>query len=405
MKNTYPFLIFLLATPLFATNETAVSTSNTTNSPSSGSYETVEAKVLKAYIVSDGGAEFRAYVVMWKGHEVVASDPLAQSKYKEGDTIKILAMRNPYPQGKEDYGLLNFQVLPVIHAKRIIAFTNSVNQTRAKATSYIDCHPDSVVAYPGGTSVSWDELQQPGNLVEKLLDEVQAHKESQDVVVFVRPQTVKFYRAIRNVIEKRSIDARYEAVDADVKMDSDEARKALAATNEAREPASVEASRSPSSGPPVRAVPTNQRPVFFECRGNKVFFIDKDGLDAQAAELMSTLDPNVKGGDRSQFLKAVQSKEIGNENYKMNLTYWQVGLMVLEPRADAPGESREQLDKTDGRFQAALSRFDPKGQYVTFLVRDDSFGVFRKARSIADKQGFNTGWELLGADEPIKFGK
>jgi hypothetical protein len=31
--------------------------------------------------------------------------------------------------------------------------------------------------------------------------------------------------------------------------------------------------------------------------------------------------------------------------------------------------------------------------------------VFRKARQAADNLGLDTGWELLGIDEPIKFGE
>jgi hypothetical protein len=57
------------------------------------------------------------------------------------------------------------------------------------------------------------------------------------------------------------------------------------------------------------------------------------------------------------------------------------------------------------QFQAILSQLSKTNQYVAFLVRDDSFSVFRKARQIADEAGFETGWELLGIDEPIKFGE
>lgn len=143
----------------------------------------------------------------------------------------------------------------------------------------------------------------------------------------------------------------------------------------------------------------------FECRGKQVFIIDKDGLDAQVAKLLSTLNPDLKGGDRNQFLQAIQGKEIGNLNYKVNLTYLQVGRVALEPRADALGENSEQVEKPDGKFQTMLSQLDPKQDSISFLVRDDSFDVFRKARLIANRHGFNTGWELLGADEPIKFGE
>jgi hypothetical protein len=36
------------------------------------------------------------------------SDPLARSKYKVGDTINVLVMNHPFPQGKETHRLLGF---------------------------------------------------------------------------------------------------------------------------------------------------------------------------------------------------------------------------------------------------------------------------------------------------------
>ncbi len=55
-------------------------------------------------------------------------------------------------------------------------------------------------------------------------------------------------------------------------------------------------------------------------------------------------------------------------------------------------------------FQTTLRQFDNQLQSVTFQVRSDSFAVFRSARREATAAGFATGWELLGNDEPLKFG-
>lgn len=74
--------------------------------------ERFDAKVVKVYEAKDEGAIFRAYVVMWRGQQVIASDPLAKSNYKEGDTISVLAMNHPFPQGREPYRLLAFTVVP-----------------------------------------------------------------------------------------------------------------------------------------------------------------------------------------------------------------------------------------------------------------------------------------------------
>lgn len=116
--------------------------------------------------------------------------------------------------------------------KRIIALSGlwggRGNEENAKTPCYIDCHENQVTIYPGNKQVTWEDLQQPGNPVEKLLDKVQTDKEEQYVVVMARPKSVKLYRTVRNLIGKRPIDVGYDAVDADFNVNWDEARKALA---------------------------------------------------------------------------------------------------------------------------------------------------------------------------------
>ena len=146
--------------------------------------------------------------------------------------------------------------------------------------------------------------------------------------------------------------------------------------------------------------------MFFECRTNQLFFVDKAGLDDQVEKLMSTLNPGIRGGDLESFLKAIQGQEVGNTYYKVDPRYLLVGRMGLEAKPGVAGETMAELgDPTNSKFQAILSQLDKNQQYIAFLVRDDSFNIFRKARDVADTAGFDTGWELLGIDEPIKFGE
>ncbi len=120
--------------------------------------------------------------------------------------------------------------------KRIVAFpglySGHGNTVNPKIPSYIDCHPDGLTLYssdmPAGVQVTWDDLQRPDNAVERLLDRVQQHKEEEYVVVMARPQSVKFFRTVCKLIEKRPIDMGYDAIDANFKVDWDAAEKALA---------------------------------------------------------------------------------------------------------------------------------------------------------------------------------
>jgi hypothetical protein len=160
--------------------------------------------------------------------------------------------------------------------------------------------------------------------------------------------------------------------------------------------------------PVIRNTPlskkTDKQAVFFECRSNEVFAVDLGRLQEQVADALTKVDPTVKSGDMSQMIKVLGSRQITNEYYRVNANYLLTGMVALDPRPDAPGETLEKVKQPDGKYQFILSRLDPKKQYVAFLVRDDSFGVFRQARYFADKAGFDVGWELLAIDEPIKFG-
>ncbi len=166
-----------------------------------------------------------------------------------------------------------------------------------------------------------------------------------------------------------------------------------------------EAVKIPVFRPTPRAKITSKQGIFFECRTNQLFYVDYAGLDDQVEQLMSTLNPGVRGGDIESFLKAIQGKEVGNEYYKVDPRYLLVGKVGLEARPGVPGETMEEMQYPNSKFQAILSQLVKSNQYIAFLVRDDSFTIFRKARQVADAAGFDTGWELLGIDEPIKFGE
>ena len=166
----------------------------------------------------------------------------------------------------------------------------------------------------------------------------------------------------------------------------------------------MEAVKVPVFKPTPRAKVTNKAPVFFECRNNQVFYIDKEGLDQEVKKLLDTLNPGTRSGDLAQFGKAVSGAEVGNEYYKVVPSYLLTAIMALEPKADAQGDAESKLADPGSKFQTVLRQLHHESQYVAFLVRDESFEAFRRARNVADKLNFDIGWELLGADEPIKFG-
>jgi hypothetical protein len=154
----------------------------------------------------------------------------------------------------------------------------------------------------------------------------------------------------------------------------------------------------------VRIAHPNKQPVFFECRSNEVFFVDKAGIDTQVFGLLATLTPNVRAGDPASFVKVIQSKEIGNEFYKVIPSYLMAMVIALEPRTGVSGENLEQLEKADSKFQTLLAHLDQKTHYLVFMVRNDSSKACLLARAVAEKRGFETTLAPLKDNEPIKFG-
>ena len=55
--------------------------------------ESLEGKVTKVYSAKDGEFNFICYVVKWNDNDIVVTDPLCRSNYKEGDTIKFFEQK------------------------------------------------------------------------------------------------------------------------------------------------------------------------------------------------------------------------------------------------------------------------------------------------------------------------
>lgn len=91
------------------------------------------------------------------------------------------------------------------------------------------------------------------------------------------------------------------------------------------------------------------------------------------------------------------------KHYKVNFDF-KNSAEIYKVKNQQKGESPEALEKVDSNFQELLSELDPEKDYLAFIVRPDSFPVFRKARKIAWEKGFEVGWEPYPTQQPIIFG-
>lgn len=163
-----------------------------------------------------------------------------------------------------------------------------------------------------------------------------------------------------------------------------------------------QALRTPEIRPTPLATLTTNSPVFFECRNNQVYVIDRRELMNELQK--STREMRTKSvGQTEAFLQEAMDQDIGNRFYRMDIGFLMMGIVALIPRDNVPGVPEENLDAATNAYERTVERLDTNSQYIVYLVRDDSFPIFRKLRDLTMQRGFLSGWEYIGRTEPITF--
>lgn len=123
--------------------------------------------------------------------------------------------------------VLVVMIMPVIENPKqfnVLSFEKLVKSMRKTAgtgqqPTYIDCHPDRAVIIPGDEEVSVEELTHSGNAIDRLFARVQAHADTQYIVLLARPGSLSVYRHLRKELIRRGITAGSDVLDANAELD------------------------------------------------------------------------------------------------------------------------------------------------------------------------------------------
>ena len=165
------------------------------------------------------------------------------------------------------------------------------------------------------------------------------------------------------------------------------------------------------------STPTNKESLWFELKGNKVSHLDLRQVREEEIELSGNLPncnkPNSNAADYTSRQNIYQScllSVVGRQsNFRTSTKNYRVktvdrGVSLLfEPQSESIGETTAQLTAPNSNFKQVLSRFNPKKDYLVFVVRPDSFEAFRAARKEAWDAGYEVGWEPHPENAPIKI--
>jgi len=253
-----------------------------------------------------------------------------------------------------------------------------------KKTWYLDCYFNKFVVYPGAITQQWEQtptysqLDQPTNALMRVVEKVRSDTNNQSLVILLRPGSVMLSRSIRSLV-----GFQYKNVFLDV-LDTDEL---------------IKPGKLKLSHPEGR-----NTHLYFECCNNQIFHVDYSALHSQSKKLRDEMEQRFKNKYK-EMLKALEAVVITNEYYTVNTSRLPVHLTELSRILGVRGEDCLALHRPASRFRSVLSKFVPKDASTVFLIRDDSFKVFRMARDVAESLGFQTGFELLARNEKLRFGE
>lgn len=155
--------------------------------------------------------------------------------------------------------------------------------------------------------------------------------------------------------------------------------------------------------PMLRRPPQDAKPVFFDCAHRRVVPRDADSL-IQTAK--SKLDQyHMQLGHQPGYIADAQwlnTQRISSQAYDLEYKAGSEWLGIqLTTKDENQGDLAVEVIGGDSQFAKTISELDPSTHYLYFIVREDSFGVFRTARKIAREKGFAVGWNPKHSKYPL----
>jgi hypothetical protein len=157
--------------------------------------------------------------------------------------------------------------------------------------------------------------------------------------------------------------------------------------------------------PVVRPPPKATTRVIFECSRERIFRLDDQALHTISREFASRyVTEQARTITPIERQRLFERSDVGNDAYRVRIPDVRSSSLQLELRENAAGENSLQILEPNSAYQAELARLSPATHWVFFIVRNDSFEMFRGARKIALERGLSVGWDPKERDAPLIFG-
>jgi hypothetical protein len=156
-----------------------------------------------------------------------------------------------------------------------------------------------------------------------------------------------------------------------------------------------------SSGASSLRTPPSAQRALFECAGGKLYFVDEAAIAARVRATVGGESGDWR--DVDALVATLDEQVVGDDTYRVHAQRLPAALAWTYSRNDgAEGDVEADLALPTSAFQQRLDALAP-GTFVYFVVREDSFELFREARAITHARGIASGWHPLSTDEPLRL--
>ena len=150
--------------------------------------------------------------------------------------------------------------------------------------------------------------------------------------------------------------------------------------------------------PPLEQL-TKQSPLNFLCEDGRVSYLDLEALGRQCDSALASQPP--ARGQPQPFRFDLPDSDFRIEGASEQTDKGPVLRLTVIRKPSHPGETWEEIQKPASRFRRQLAGHDPKKCFVDFSVWPDSYEIFRRARSLAWKEGYDAGWSVQRTGQPL----
>lgn len=141
--------------------------------------------------------------------------------------------------------------------------------------------------------------------------------------------------------------------------------------------------------------------LLFECAGGQVFFVDEEGNGQRVLDEVKATGEHAISADA--LVALLDQQDVGDATHRVRADRIERGVAwVYALRPGARGEGMTDLDREDSVFRKQLAGLE-RGGFAYFVVHDDSFDVFGKARDIARARGVSVGWHPVEGQAPVRL--